>query len=82
MAWNRRDKGEMCTLMNNIMGRTREYWKYDGAAGLNIIRRFPDCETEAQEFTDEEAEQWLDTHIKGLESWIKAARALKRSVQV
>ena len=82
MAWNRRDRNEMCTIMNIANGRTREYWKYDGAADLNIIRRFPGCDTDAQEFTDEEAQQWLDTHIKGMESWLKAARALKRSVQI
>ena len=84
MAWNRRDRNEMCTLMNNIMGRSREYWKYDGAAELNIIRRFPDDTTNcpAQEFTDEEAEQWLDTHITGLEMWLKAAKNLKKSINL
>ena len=82
MAWNRKDKHEFCVLMNNIMGRIKEHWKYDGAAELNIIRRFPTQITlEAQEFTDKEAEQWLDTHITGMEMWLKTAKNLKESLQ-
>jgi len=82
MAWNDGDRGEFCALMNNITGRTREYWKYDGAAELNIIRRFPDCDTDAQEFSDEEAAQWLDTHITGMMAWVKRAKWLKKHLEV
>ena len=84
MAWNRKDRNEFCALMNNIKGRRREYWTANVIIDqMDIVRRFPnDITSEAQAFTDTQAEQWLNTHIEGMKSWLKAAKNLKKSIQI